>query len=541
MVLLHKAWQRIGTPPNVLNWIANGIHIPFHTHPECFELKNHKLLPPHVKFVDNEIKDLLSSNAIRLCDPGEIPYCVSPIQCVPKKNGKLRLVVDLRNVNDFIQRCSFQNEGISTVSELIEGSDTLFSVDLKNGYHHVPIHIQDQRFLGIKWRNRYYVWQVLPFGLRCSSYFFCKTIRPAIQFLREQGLRICSYVDDVLLMTNKHYATDHKDMVIDTFSDLGLVINFDKSELEGQNVIQYIGFSIHTDGADPWITVPNIRIRKLKKDIRRCLNVGFIQARFLARIAGQCISMCKAILPGKLLLRNIYRLLQQKTHWHSVLELDHSSRRDLDWWLNSLDNWNGAPLKLQPIEAQIETDASASGWGAYCNIGHIEASGIWSVPMHNMPSNYRELMAVHMALLSFKDTVHGKVIQVLSDNITSVAYLNHLGGHCTMLSNLSQAIWCTANDMHVTIRAKYLAGDMNWHADKLSRLSAQYEWMLNPRMFQFLNSLWGPFTIDRFASLLTMQLPKYNSLYYDPQCSGVDALAQADWGSENNFIKAPSV
>ena len=37
-----------------------------------------------------------------------------------------------------------------------------------------------------------------------------------------------------------------------------------------------------------------------------------------------------------------------------------------------------------------------------------------------MPSNYRELMAIHMAILSFKDTVKGRAIEIMSDNITAI-------------------------------------------------------------------------------------------------------------------------
>ena len=45
---------------------------------------------------------------------------------------------------------------------------------------------------------------------------------------------------------------------------------------------------------------------KLKRDIVRALSVSSKKARFLARICGQLISFTKAILPTKLLLRNLY-------------------------------------------------------------------------------------------------------------------------------------------------------------------------------------------------------------------------------------------
>jgi hypothetical protein len=537
MVLDVHAWKRMGAHDTVINWIKDGIQIPFHDTPHSFEIQNPSFSIKEKAFVNSEICELLLSGAIRKCLPGEVPLCVSPIGCVPKKKDKFRLIVDLRHINEYVVAQSFQNENIDTVTQLIKPHDRLCSFDLRNGYHHVPVHKIDQQFLGIKWKGSYYVWQVLPFGLSCSSWYFCKTVRPVIQFLREQNIRITSYVDDLLLMCNDDVLTDHREFVVQTLTDLGFEINFDKSDVAGGYCIQYIGFNVHTGGKVPWITIPKPRIHKLKKDIRHCLKKGFVKARFLARIAGQCVSMCKAVLPGKLLLRNIYRLLGTRIAWNSVLALDCKSVEDLDWWLRALPAWNGAPLQVKAVDIQIETDASGSGWGAAC--GGKEASGIWSLDMQHKPSNYRELMAVHMAILSFKDMLKHKVVQVLSDNITTVAYLNHLGGHCIELSNLAQAIWCTTNSLNITLKAKFLAGNQNYHADRLSRLASHYEWMLDPDLFHIINRMWGPFSIDRFASFLTKQIPRYNSQFCDPLSVGVDALAQKDWGTENNFVNAP--
>ena len=537
MRLHGAAWHRIGANGNVLDWIEHGIRVPFCSEPDCFILPNRALSPRERYFVTSEIDSLLESGALRRCVPGEIPWCVSPINCAPKKNGKLRLIVDLRRVNEHIVSQSFQYEGIDVVTQLVRPHDKLCSIDLKNGYHHVPVHTDDQTFLGIQWGGCYYVWQVLPFGLKCSSWYFCKTVRPVIQFLRQQNLRITSYVDDIFLMCTDKCFADNRDFVLQTLQELGFTINFEKSDIEGKCCVEFIGFNVHTDGENPWISIPKHRIHKLKKDIGQCLKKGSIKARYLARIAGQCVSMCKAVLPGKLLLRNIYRLLSTRLSWDSWLVLDVKSVQDLVWWRTALAAWNGAPLVVKPVDIQIETDASASGWGASCN--GKEASGVWCSYLQNMPSNYRELMAVHMAILSFRDMIKGKVVQILSDNVTTVAYLNHLGGHCLMLSNLAQAIWCATNSLNVTLKAKHLAGRLNSHADRLSRLATQYEWMLNPDLFRMLDRMWGPFTIDRFASLLTTQLPRYNSWWFDPNSEGIDALAQSNWAGENNFVNAP--
>ena len=95
----------------------------------------------------------------------------------------------------------------------------------------------------------------------------------------------------------------HRKLFLDTLTQLGWVINSEKSSLSPDVTKNYIGYKI-TTGDKPTLHVPNERIHKLRKDLKRVLAQCHVKARMLARIAGQCVSMSKAVLPAKLLLRN---------------------------------------------------------------------------------------------------------------------------------------------------------------------------------------------------------------------------------------------
>ena len=56
--------------------------------------------------------------------------------------------------------------------------------------------------------------------------------------------------------------------------------------------------------------------------------------------------------------------------------------------------------------------------------------------------------------------------------------------------------------------------------------------ILHPNLFKLLDQYWGPHHVDSFASLMTTQLPVYNSWFRDPMLAGADALAQKDWTCE---------
>ena len=72
--------------------------------------------------------------------------------------------------------------------------------------------------------------------------------------------------------------------------------------------------------------------------IRLALKKKVLSARSLARISGQCIAMSKAIIPTKLLLRNIYKVLRKRTSWQDKLELDTGCIKDFTWWLNGYNH-----------------------------------------------------------------------------------------------------------------------------------------------------------------------------------------------------------
>lgn len=530
-------WKSLTDNPVIHDWIANGVALPFHEQPAEFYLPNRPLSEKHTHFVDAEINNLLASGSIEVvtCKP----FCVSPLGVVPKKGNKLRLVCDLRKLNSSCTAPKFVYENIDTVLELVQPEDHFISADLKNGFHHVLVRVEDRKYLGIHWRGVYYQWKVLPFGLSSSPYFFCKILKPVVQWFREQGLKIVIYVDDILLIASAGDIEIHKTVLLQCLNDLGWFIKLEKCSLVPTTKINFIGYTIDSVGTDkcPVLKVNSERIRKLTKDLKRLLSLRHCTKRQLARVAGQCVSMSKAVLPAKLLLRNTYRLLSNCSSWETDVTLDKATLLDLTWWITALKSWNGYVLKPHKQSIQLETDASATGWGS-C-IGNLESSGLWDKSMALRPSNFRELAAVYLAIKSFRSHLQGKAVTVLSDNITTCAYLNHLGGPVPTLTKLAQAVWALVYKLDINLRAHYYPGKLNIHADSLSRLKSKYEWKLHPKVFQHLDQVFGPHTIDRFASFQTRQLPRYNSLSFDPETEGIDALSQENWMAESNFVNPP--
>ena len=74
------------------------------------------------------------------------PGIFSPL-CVPKKNGKMGPVADLREINRFVQYHHFIMEGIATMQEALKKNDFIVKVDLINAFMSMPVHPTLRRFL----------------------------------------------------------------------------------------------------------------------------------------------------------------------------------------------------------------------------------------------------------------------------------------------------------------------------------------------------------------------------------------------------------
>ena len=530
------AWDRINTDPLTLEYLKYGVKIPFEKDCETFCIKNY-----HIKskiereFLKSEINRLLGLGYIKQCL--NKPEFVSPIGCVKKKGkDKYRLIHDLRVLNSYCSSKRFKQEDIRVVEQIIKPKDYLTSIDLKDGFFHIKVHKDFQKYLSFEFEGNFYSFTVLCFGFCLSPYFFYKCLRPVVKYLRTLDIRIALYVDDFLICSDKALITDHTDTVLHTLEDLGLHINSDKSCLEPAQSIEYLGFIISTVNEYPSISAKKERVCKIKRLIRNLQNKKSCSARLLARCAGLCVSTAWVVSTGKLYLRGIYKLISTKEKWEDTLTFDETVYKELDWWLSNIDKFNAKVLKPNPVTVSLEVDASASGWGAA--LGENLAKGDYDESVSKKSSNFRELTAILLAILAFKVKLKNQHVLIFSDNSTSIAYINNRGGPHSDLTQLAIKIWNEADRLGLSITCRHLAGIANVIADGLSRAPDRHNWMLHPNLFQMLEDLWGPHSIDRFATFQNTQLLRFNSLFWDVGTEAIDAFSQ-QWSGENNYINAP--
>ena len=123
-------------------------------------------------------------------------------------------------------------------------------------------------------------------------------------------------------MTRPSVSTDHKDFLLDMLNSFRWTINCEKLQLEPDTKSVFVGFNIYSTGNNGlWLSVLPVKICKLRCYIKKVINQQTVMVRMLAKIAGQCIAMTRAIIPQKLLLCNVYRTLAKKSNWEDELTI----------------------------------------------------------------------------------------------------------------------------------------------------------------------------------------------------------------------------
>ena len=147
--------------------------------------------------VKNHINNLLMNGWIRQSNS---PYS-SPMVCVRKKCGGLRLCIDFRKLN---QKTIHDKQPIPRMQDLIDGlgGQKWFStLDMSQAYHQGQIEENSRKFTAFSTPWSLYEWVRIPYGLTNAPPCFQQYINDCLSDLRDH---IClAYLDDILIFGRK--------------------------------------------------------------------------------------------------------------------------------------------------------------------------------------------------------------------------------------------------------------------------------------------------------------------------------------------------
>ena len=518
----------------VLAIVEKGYSLEFNSVPPASKVRTTKISnPQQLEVLKKEVSDLLIKDAIEPLTPERVMGgFYSTFFVVPKKSGDLRPILNLRPLNNHLQKKSFKMETLQRVIKAVKPRDWLVALDLKDAYLHIPIMHRHRKFLRFRIDNQSYQFKVLPFGLTASPRVFTKVLAPLAALARQEGIHVFPYLDDWLIRDTCPVSIRPKiQRLMDILKQAGFIINLAKSHLEPSQDMVFVGGRFMTK--ENIVALPPERYTKLL-DCLSLFRLGTnLPAVTFLRLLGFMAAMIFVVRHCRLRMRPIQLYLLAKWDMaqrdlEAQVPIEEEILPHLEWWKVQANVLNGVPIEEPLTQEVVTTDASQLyGWGGY--LQNMEVQGTWNRAESKLHINLLEMEAVAKTLRHFEKWLVGKVVLVRCDNDTVVSYINKEGG--TKSPSLCMRTWnllLWAQAKNITLRAEHIPGVQNVRADALSRcMASPLEWRLCTQVVQEIFQQLGSPAIDLFATAENRQTLIFCSRFQDKQAYHIDSLSMS--------------
>ena len=208
--------------------------------------------------------------------------------------------------------------------------------------------------------------------------------------------------------------------------------------------------------------------------------------------------------------RSLYALLKSRQAWCDQLMISREAWGEMMFWEPSLTEYNEQTIWHSPSAVRVVySDASETGYGGYVvEHGPCLVHGQWTAEKASQSSTWLELTVVLHVLEAVSKTLSKTRVHWFPDN-QNVERILYFGSKKAHLQVVELKIFALSVRCLVRIEAEWIPREVNVRADLLSSVVDLDDWMLNPTVFAELDKVWGPHTVDRFASFHNCQLSKF--------------------------------
>jgi len=311
--------------------------------------------------LQGEVQALLDKGAIVPVPQQEEGGFYSSLFLIPKKDGKMRPVINLKRLNSWVLTQHFKMEGMHTLQDLLHQDAWLAKLDLKDAYFTVPVRPEHQQYLRFSVLGDNYQFTCLPFGLSCAPWAFTKLLKPVMALLRHRGIKIIIYIDDMLLIADSPaQVSEHVEAVQFVLENLGFVLNVEKSITTPSQKLEFLGLIVDTTTMQ--VCLPGEKIKQIRAEAVKLRQTSQVRARTMSQFLGKLSAASQAIFPAPLFYRHLQGDLRialncNGQNYETLMTISRPAQEELA-------AWNGRSLLQHTEKITIQSDASQSGWGA---------------------------------------------------------------------------------------------------------------------------------------------------------------------------------
>ena len=531
----HKVsqWSKLTSDEHILD-IVEGFTLDFLDYPLQQTLPGQILKgPAEISIAEDLLQQLHEKGVIENTELDRTGF-VSNIFLRPKRSGGHRLILNLKQLNEYVEYNHFKMDHLASALSLVSPNCVMASIDLADAYYSVNVHVHHRKYLQFAFQGHWYRFTCLANGISSAPRIFTKLMKVPLSFLREKhGLLITAYLDDLLLIANSaKELTQAVKLTLELLRDLGFHISTKKSVLTPSRIITFLGFSI--DSITMTVSLPSEKVDAILAAIQACQTSSEISIRQFAALVGKLTASLPGNRYGQVFLKQLEiaktrSLCRNNFNFDALIKLDLLVKEELQWWYDNLAK-GYRPIFVHKPDLVLFTDASFQGWGCFVPKHNIRTGGRWTVEEQEHDINYLELKAVLLALKACCRTINSSHILIQSDNTTTVIGINRQGStHSVPCNSVSREIWFWAMNGNNWLSATHCPGVLNIEADHASRtFNDNLEWMLDQTIFDQICKHFAKPSIDLFASRLNNQLDKYCAWQPDPNAIAIDSFT-IDW------------
>ena len=172
---------------------------------------------------------------------------ISPIFVTTKNYAGHKLILNLKNLNQYIDHIHFKMHGLKEIFKMVEKKCFVTSLDIKDVNYSALVDESSQKHVKFIWKEQLHQFCVLPNGLSPYPRWFSKLLKPPLTELRKLKHDISAYIDDIFF--RDHTKENWFKNIIDSvplLRSLGVYRSWRKSQFLQTQELDILGFTINS-------------------------------------------------------------------------------------------------------------------------------------------------------------------------------------------------------------------------------------------------------------------------------------------------------
>ena len=225
--------------------------------------------------------------------------------------------------------------------------------------------------------------------------------------------------------------------------------------------------------------------------------------------------------------------------WNSYVTLSPMSIRQLSFWEENLSAINVNHFDVSyGCHKIVYSDASSTGFAGFCVQSRDRfVHDMWVGDEVMKSSTWRELAAVDRVMTQLVGTLQGQRVKWFTDN-QSVEKIVRKGSMKQDLQEMALHIFSVCLRNNIRLEIDWIPRALIERSDYLSKIVDHDDWSVSDALFRYVESVWGPYDLDRFASYYNAKVGRFCSRFWNPNAFAIDAFS-IDWNGYNLWIVPP--